>query len=120
MIPGLDGVNPVVVGRGVIRVISEHPFKYGNAFLLPGLRIPCIVIPVAQGFGQEDPRLRIAGILLDQLAIDRRRLSVVVVLGGGFRLCGRDVQLLGTSGMTLQPRGLGKRRLRIRPGGAVV
>ena len=58
MIARLDGVNPIVIGGGVVGGVAQHALKYRDAFLLPRLGLAGVVVAVfRQLVGQKDARL---------------------------------------------------------------
>src|SRR5580698_11456336 len=109
MLTGLDGMNPVVIGSGVLRVFLQNGLEYGQSFRLAGARLIVVVIAISNRFGQENARLHVFRILLDELAVELHFFRVpcfFVFLLGFFISFGRnarvDIEALRFAGVALQ------------------
>jgi hypothetical protein len=82
MVGGLDGVNPVVIGGGVVRRYLEDPLQQGNSLLCAFVRFASFVVSIAHSVGKEYLCLDIVRIFLYKLAPNCYFLLVVGVAFG--------------------------------------
>src|ERR1700716_2676528 len=104
MVGGLDGVNQVVIGGGVVRRYLEYPLQQGNSLLCAFVRLTSFVVSIAHSVGKEDLCLDIVRIFLYELAPN---CDFPLVVGVAFGASGFKSIIGGTGGLGVELLGSG-------------